>query len=153
MFCVVELVKAASVCVCPFHNFSAAASWQLSRYSDWLRAGRSGVRMPEAAKKIIFSKSPRPAPGPIQLPLGDGVLFQNKAAGAWSWPQLPYMPSRLVQEQLYLLFIIIITTTIRHQLGLDRPVSASSNTDMRRSTTEIRSEKCVVRRFRRLRTS
>jgi hypothetical protein len=57
-------------------SICAAASWQLSWYSDWLRAGGSRVWMPEEAKIVIFSKSPRPAPGPIQLPLGDSGVKQ-----------------------------------------------------------------------------
>jgi hypothetical protein len=84
--------------------------------------------MLEAAKLFIFSNSPRLSPGPIKLPLGDGIRYWGKAVGAWSWPQLyicsSYMPWRLVQEQLCLCFIII---TIHNQLRLDRCVSASSN--------------------------
>ena len=49
---------------------------------------------------------------------------------------------------IIIIIITIIIIIIHHELGLDRPVSASSNTDMRRLTTDVLSEKCFVRRFR-----
>jgi len=43
--------------------------------------------------------------------------------------------------------MIIITIIIIHEFGPDRSIAATSNTDMRRLTTDIRSEKCVGRRL------
>jgi hypothetical protein len=69
---------------------------QLSRYSDWLRAGRSGDRIPVGGE--IFHKRPDRPWGPLSLPYnGYRVIPGGKAAGAWYWPPTP--PSAEVENE------------------------------------------------------
>jgi hypothetical protein len=58
---------------------------QLSRYSDWLRAGwaRGRSASPSRVKNFLFSASSRPVLGSFP---------EGKAAGAWSWPHLQLVP-------------------------------------------------------------
>jgi hypothetical protein len=63
----------------------------LSRFNDWLRAGRPRGRSssPSKVKKFLFSTSSRPALRSTQPPIQwvPGALPQGgKAAGAWSSP-------------------------------------------------------------------
>jgi hypothetical protein len=68
------------------------------RYSDWLRAGRPGDRVPVWAD---FSLPSRRALGPIQPPIQwVPGLTRCKAAGAWRWPPTPSIVE--VQERLEL---------------------------------------------------
>ena len=71
---------------------SKGSGW-LSRYSDSLRAGRSGDRIPVGAR---FSYPCRPPLGPTQPPVlynGYRVFTGGKAAGAWRWP-----PTRILRR-------------------------------------------------------
>jgi hypothetical protein len=57
--------------------------------SQWLRAGRSGARVPAGAGNFLSTTASRLAPGPIQ-PISQwvpgAISLGGKAAGAWSWP-------------------------------------------------------------------
>ena len=56
-----------------------------SRYSDWLRAGRFGVRIPLEGE--IFRTCPDRPWGPLSLLYNWYRIFPGgKAAGAWRWP-------------------------------------------------------------------
>jgi hypothetical protein len=59
-----------------------------SRYSDSLRAGRSGDRMPVGAR---FSAPIQTGPEahPASCTMGTGSFPGVKAAGAWCWPPIP----------------------------------------------------------------
>jgi hypothetical protein len=61
---------------------------ELSRYSDWLRAGnlRDRSSNPGGFKNILCSTYSRPA-HPASYPNGiGGFLLGGKAAGTWRWP-------------------------------------------------------------------
>jgi hypothetical protein len=63
----------------------------ISRYSDWLRAGRSQGQSssPGDDKNFHFSMSSKPAlgPTPASYLMGTGDSFPGKkAARAWNWP-------------------------------------------------------------------
>jgi hypothetical protein len=55
---------------------------QLSRYSDWLRAGQSGYQTPVGS---IFFAHVQTGPGahPFSCTMGTGSFLRDKAAGAW----------------------------------------------------------------------
>jgi hypothetical protein len=67
---------------CLSHN-----SWAgyLSRYSDWLRAGRYGDQFPVGAR---FSAPVQTGPKvrPYYCTIGIGSFLGLRAAGAWHWP-------------------------------------------------------------------
>ena len=61
---------------------------QLSRYSDSLRAGQSGDRIPIGGE--IFRTRPHLPWGPPSLLYNGYLVFPGgKAAGAWCWPPTP----------------------------------------------------------------
>ena len=61
---------------------------ELSWYSDSLRAGRSGDRIPVGGE-IFRTRSDRPWGPPSLLYGGYRVFPGGKAAGAWRWPPTP----------------------------------------------------------------
>jgi hypothetical protein len=64
---------------------SVGESGQLSRYSDWLKAGRFGDRIPVGAR---FSAPVRTGFGahPATYTMGTGSFPRGKSAGAWCSP-------------------------------------------------------------------
>jgi hypothetical protein len=73
----------------------------LSRYSDSLRAGRSGDRIPVGAR---FSVHVHTGPGahPASQYNGYRVFHGGKAAGAWCWPPTPSNTEVKERVELYL---------------------------------------------------
>ena len=73
----------------------------LSRYSDTIRAGRSGDRNPVGGRDLPHSS--RPGLGttqpPIQWVLG---LSRGKAAAAWRWPPTPSSADVKERVELYI---------------------------------------------------
>jgi hypothetical protein len=70
-----------------YNHCNKEAEW-LSRYSEWLRAGRQRGRSssPGRGKNFLHSFTPVVA-HPVSYPIGTGGLFPGgKAIGAWSWP-------------------------------------------------------------------
>jgi len=65
-----------------FQFHTSGQGWR-SRYSDSLRAGRSGYRFPVGA----FSAPVQSGPGahPASYTMGTGSFQGGKAAGAWRW--------------------------------------------------------------------
>ena len=76
-------------------------AWQLSRYSDWLRAGRSWDRSPVWAR---FSAPVQTGPGahPAPCTMGTGSFAGVEAAGVWGWPPTPSNVEVLERVELYL---------------------------------------------------
>jgi hypothetical protein len=69
--------------------------WSVSRYSDWLQAGRPRGRSssPGSGKNFFFPTSFRPCSGAhsASYPMGIGGSFPwGKATRAWSWPLISY---------------------------------------------------------------
>jgi hypothetical protein len=65
------------------------ASVKLSRYGDWLQAGRLRNRSssPGRVKNFLFSTSTGSGAHPVSYSIGTGGSFpEGKVAGAWSWP-------------------------------------------------------------------
>ena len=86
----------------------------LSRYSDWLLAGRSGDRIPVGGE-IFRNRPDRPWGPPSLLCNGYRVFPGRKAAGAWRWPHIPSSAEVKERVELYLystfvLFIAFIFT-------------------------------------------
>jgi hypothetical protein len=65
-----------------------ALTGELSRYSDSLRAGRSGDRIPVGAR-CFRNRPDRPCGPPSYLYNGYVVFPGGKAAGAWRWLPTP----------------------------------------------------------------
>jgi hypothetical protein len=72
----------------------------LSRYSDWLRAGRSGDRIPVGTR---FSAPVQTGPGahPASSTMGTGSSG-GKAARAWRWPPTPSSSEVKERVELYI---------------------------------------------------
>jgi hypothetical protein len=72
-----------------------------SRYSDSLRAGRSGDRIPVTAR---FFAAVQTGPGdrPASYKWVPGIFPGGKAAGAWSWPPTPNSAEVKETVELYL---------------------------------------------------
>jgi hypothetical protein len=83
--------KALSIILC-YENYSVIIVLRepgsLSRYSNSLRAGRCGDRIPVGA---WFSAPVQTGPGahPASYKMGTGSFPGGKAAGAWRWPPTP----------------------------------------------------------------
>jgi hypothetical protein len=60
----------------------------IARYSDSLRAGRSGDRIP-VGDKIFRARPDRPRGPPSLLYNRYWVFLGSKAAGSWRWPPTP----------------------------------------------------------------
>jgi hypothetical protein len=58
---------------------------ELSWYSDWLQAGRSGDRIPVEAKFFAHVQT-GPGAHPASCTMGTGFFPEGKAAGARCWP-------------------------------------------------------------------
>ena len=87
-------------------NFSVAqpVTWEpgyCSRYSDWLRAGRSGDRIPVRVE-IFRTRPDRPCAPPNFLYNGYRVFPGGKATEAWRWPPTPPPSSAEVKERVEL---------------------------------------------------
>ena len=63
---------------------------------------------------------------PIMWP-SSGIYFSCFIP--WRWPHC--WPKHVGVHRVIIIIIIIIITTIRHQLGLNRPVSSSSNSPLK----------------------
>jgi len=74
---------------------------QLSRYSNLLRSGRSGVRIPVGGE-IFRARPDRPRGLPSLLYNGYQIFPGVKAAGAWSWPPTPSSAEVKERTELYL---------------------------------------------------
>ena len=72
-----------------------------SRYSDSLRAGRSGDRIPVGGE-IFRTRPDRPWGPPSLLYNGYRVFPGGKAAGAWCWPPTPSSAEIKESVELYL---------------------------------------------------
>jgi hypothetical protein len=87
----------------------------LSRYSDWLRAGLSGGRIPVGRD---FSYTSRPALGPIYSPV-QWVPGLSRGDGAWCWLPTPLLASRSKKEYNY---ISIPPSGLSGHLGVRLPL-------------------------------
>ena len=82
------------------HGLNDGPEWR-SRYSDSLRAGRSGDRIPVGDE--IFRACPdRPWGPPSLLNNVYRVFPGSKAAGAWGWPPTPSNAEVKERVELYL---------------------------------------------------
>jgi len=74
----------------------------LSQYSNSLRAGRSGDRIPVGSE--IFPTRPETALRPTQppVPVGTGSILGDEAAGTWRWPPPPSSAEVKERVELYL---------------------------------------------------
>jgi hypothetical protein len=74
-------------------------------YSDSLRAGQSGDRIPVCWGGEIFrTRADRPhgGPHPASYTMGTGSFLGGKAAGAWRWPpNPPHLAPRLKKQYSY----------------------------------------------------
>jgi hypothetical protein len=94
----------------PQHSILQQEPGELSRYSDWLRAGRSKGRSPGRVKNFLFSTSSRLAPRSIQpiqwVPgaLSPGIKRPGREADhsppdstevkkMWIYTSIPHTPS------------------------------------------------------------
>jgi hypothetical protein len=72
-----------------------------SRYIDWLRAGRSGDRIPAGARFFAHVQT-GPGAHPASYTMGTVSFSGVKTAGAWCWPLIQFWCRGQESVELYL---------------------------------------------------
>jgi hypothetical protein len=81
---VLKLSKKIEIEVPVFVDCKANFSWELTQYSDGLRAGRLGIDSRQGQKNFLYYTTSEAHPA--SYPMGTGSIFpRDELAGAWSW--------------------------------------------------------------------
>ena len=129
-----------NVDIFPLPSTASRVPRQLSRYSDSLRAGRFGDRIPVEAR---LSASVQTGPGahPTSCIMCTGSLSGDRAAGAW---HLPPTPSSAEVKERVKLYLYSPSGYSRPLLGLTLPLPTRRHIP-HASTNKPRA--CLLRRY------